>query len=101
MTKNEAQRQIDHASNRVSQLEGELRQARLRLAEMVDRIGLAVLGISRGDVIVLDGKRYSVTGARYRYGQIEPRGLMIKKDGTVGERMLPTYCRGWERENAD
>ena len=101
MTPSEAQRQIDHASNRVSQLEGELRQAKLRLAEMTDRVGLAVLGLSLGDVIMLDGKRYSVTGARYRYGSIEPRGLMIKKDGAIGERELPSYCRGWERENAD
>ena len=101
MTKSEAQRQIDHASNRVNELEGARRQAQRALGETVDRVGLVVLGLNLGDVIRYSGKRYSVTGARYRYGKIEPRGIMIKKDGTIGERELSSYCRGWERENAD
>ena len=101
MTPQEAQRQIDHASNRVSELEGELRAAWRTLSGTVDRVGLVVLGLSHVDVIRYGGKRYSVTGARYRYGEIEPRGIMIKKDGTIGERELSSYCRGWERENAD
>lgn len=101
MTKDEAERQIKIARDRVSALQGEMSAANRALYKVVADCGLIILDMKAGDVLRCKGKLYSVVGAKMGiFGGIKPAARLIKKDGTLSERELPDFG-DWEREDAE
>ena len=91
MTQDEANRQMQAARSRVTQLRGELQAAERAERETCARVGLVTLGLNVGDILMSQGNRYIVTGARLRYWRVEPAAKLIKKDGTTGAREMPSH----------
>lgn len=102
MTKDEAIAELDRLRAAKDQAQKVYEEHAGRYRTAIREIGLISIGLTPGDVVIVRGKRYSVTHAKpaesWRFrDHAFPAGGMIKKDGTVGERDIPDWD-GWAPE---
>ncbi len=103
VTQDEARKLIDEAVTRIGNAKAAMGEARSAIRE----VGLDALGLKAGDVILCDGRRWSVTGASiyesplYCTVSVVPAARMILSTGKVGQRTLSEYAAarlGWTKE---
>lgn len=91
----------------INQIRSEIGTLRKKLADAqfrLEQAGLRHLGLSVGDVIEVKTRRgwldVSVTGCNAKFGEPNPLGVKMKKDGTVGSQSAG-YISTWRKKEAD